>query len=186
MTCVSENKKKMATFLILVGISLFALSDMVLDISAGVPANHLVHEGFLWLFSMIGAFYQFRIINWQSKKMDGMEQKNEELARINQVLRVEQKKFEEKISHLSDEFLKNIDEQFDKWGFSDGEREIALFLIKGLSMKEIANIRGSNENTVRQQASHIYKKSSLGGRLELSAFFLDDLLALSKLPKNRK
>jgi DNA-binding NarL/FixJ family response regulator len=49
-------------------------------------------------------------------------------------------------------------------------------------MKEIADIRGSNESTVRQQASQIYKKSALGGRMELSAFFLDDLLALSKLP----
>ena len=49
-------------------------------------------------------------------------------------------------------------------------------------MKEIADIRGSSEITVRQQASQIYKKCSLAGRLELSAFFLDDLLSLSKLP----
>jgi DNA-binding NarL/FixJ family response regulator len=49
-------------------------------------------------------------------------------------------------------------------------------------MKDIADIRGSGENTVRQQSSQIYKKSALGGRMELSAFFLDDLLDLSNLP----
>ena len=90
--------------------------------------------------------------------------------------------FQQKIGHLSSEFLSYIDAQFNQWSFSRGEKEIALLLIKGLSMKEIAEIRGSNENTVRQQASQIYRKSQLGGRMELSAFFLDDLLAQSNLP----
>ena len=86
---------------------------------------------------------------------------------------------------MSDEFLSYIDEQFNTWTFTRSEKEIALLLIKGLSMKEIADIRGSNENTVRQQSSQIYKKSRLSGRMELSAFFLDDLLSLSKLPEGK-
>ncbi|MFA6235940.1 MAG: LuxR C-terminal-related transcriptional regulator [Bacteriovorax sp.] len=182
MTIVSENKIKIITFLILVGTSFLALADIVIDMQKGIGLNHLIHEAFLWLFSMIGAFYQFRIIKWQSNKMLGFKQQIAELDKINEALKFEQKTFEKKISHLSNEFLNYIDEQFNKWGFSRGEKEIALLLIKGLSMKEIADIRGSNENTVRQQASQIYKKSSLSGRMELSAFFLDDLLALSKLP----
>lgn len=165
-------------------MSLLTLFDIIFDINAGVPLKHLVHEGFLWLFSMFGAFYQFSIITWQKNKMAGLGQQIDELDKINKALKIDQINFEKKISHLSNEFLKNIDEQFNKWVFSRGEKEIALLLIKGLSMKEIADIRGSNENTVRQQSSQIYKKSSLRGRLELSAFFLDDLLALSKLPEN--
>ena len=182
MTYVNENKIKILIFVMLVGISLFTMIDILFDVNEGVPFKHLVHEGFLWLFSMIGAFFQFKIISCQKKELVGLGQKIQELYKVNDALKLEQRTFEKKISHLSDEFLKYIDEQFNLWNFSRGEKEIALLLIKGLSMKEIAIIRGSGEITVRQQASQIYKKSSLSGRLELSAFFLDDLLALSKLP----
>lgn len=183
MTNVQENRVKIITFVILIGTSIFALVDIILDIGEGVPFSHLVHEAALWLFSMVGAFYQFRIIKWQTKEMENFQQKIHDLDQVNLKLKKDQENFERKISHLSNEFLSNIDEQFNQWSFSRGEKEIALLLIKGLSMKEIAEIRGSNENTVRQQASQIYKKSSLHGRMELSAFFLDDLLALSKLPR---
>lgn len=183
MTSVQENRIKIITFIILLGTSLFALADIVLDLKEGVPFTHLVHEAALWLFSMVGAFYQFRIIKWQNHEMRGYQKRIHDLDQLNADLKKEQENFEKKISHLSNEFLNHIDEQFNKWTFSRGEKEIALLLIKGLSMKEIADIRGSNENTVRQQASQIYKKSSLSGRMELSAFFLDDLLALSKLPE---
>ncbi len=182
MTNVQENRIKIITFILLLGTSLFALGDIIIDMEEGVSLSHLVHEAALWLFSMIGAIYQFRIIKWQNKEMHEFKQKITELDKLNIQLKTEQQDFQKKISHLSNEFLNHIDEQFNKWGFTRGEKEIALLLIKGLAMKEIADIRGSNENTVRQQASQIYKKSSLGGRMELSAFFLDDLLALSKLP----
>jgi DNA-binding CsgD family transcriptional regulator len=51
-----------------------------------------------------------------------------------------------------------------------------LLLLKGLSLKEIASVRGTKEMTVRQQASSIYNKSNLGGRHEFSAWFLEDFL----------
>ena len=183
MTSIQENRIKIITFVILLGTSLFALFDIILDVQEGVSVDHLIHEGALWALSMAGAFYQFRIIKWQKNEMEGFQLKINELDSTNNMLKVEQEKFHKKISHLSNEFLSNIDEQFNTWGFSRSEKEIALLLIKGLAMKEIADIRGSNENTVRQQASQIYKKSSLSGRMELSAFFLDDLLSLSKLPE---
>lgn len=182
MTNVQENRVKIITFIILLGTSIFALADIILDMNERVPFDHLIHEAALWMFSMVGAFYQFKIIKWQNKEMAGYQQKISDLDQANSKLKKEQENFKKKISHLSDEFLSNIDEQFNQWQFSRGEKEIALLLIKGLSMKDIATIRGSNENTVRQQSSQIYKKSFLNGRMELSAFFLDDLLALSKLP----
>ena len=54
--------------------------------------------------------------------------------------------------------------------------EVALLLLKGLSHKEIAEVRGVAETTVRQQARALYKKAGLGGRNDLAAFFLEDLL----------
>lgn len=69
-----------------------------------------------------------------------------------------------------------MDQQFDDWKLSAAERQVAVLLIKGLSLKEIAVIRTTSERTVRQQAGAVYAKSGLGGRAELSAFFLEDLL----------
>ncbi|NOT80050.1 MAG: helix-turn-helix transcriptional regulator [Bacteriovoracaceae bacterium] len=186
MTSTQENKIKIITFILLLGVSLFTMFDVVVDMRQGVGIDHLMLEIALWIFSMLGAFFQFRIVKWQSNEMTGYREKITELglinANLNQKIKEEQMDFQQKIGHLSSEFLSYIDAQFNRWSFSRGEKEIALLLIKGLSMKEIAEIRGSNENTVRQQASQIYRKSQLGGRMELSAFFLDDLLAQSNLP----
>ncbi len=69
-----------------------------------------------------------------------------------------------------------IDAQFERWRLSSAEREVALLLLKGLAHKEIADVRGTSEKTVRQQALSAYRKAGLTGRAELSAFFLEDLL----------
>lgn len=70
-----------------------------------------------------------------------------------------------------------IDSQFQHWRLTDAEREVALLLLKGLSLREIAGLRETSERTVRQQALAVYRKAGLAGRAELSAFFLEDLLA---------
>ncbi len=69
-----------------------------------------------------------------------------------------------------------IDGQLARWSVSGAEREVALLLLKGLSHKEIASIRGTSERTVRAQALALYRKAGLSGRAELAAFFLEDLL----------
>lgn len=73
-----------------------------------------------------------------------------------------------------------IDRQFDHWKLSAAEREIALLLLKGLSLRDVAGARQTSERTVRQQALGIYRKAGLAGRAELSAFFLEDLLLPAK------
>jgi DNA-binding CsgD family transcriptional regulator len=70
-----------------------------------------------------------------------------------------------------------IESQFSLWNLTEAEREVALLLLKGLSLKEIATVRAVSERTVREQARAIYSKSGLTGRASLSAFFLEDLLA---------
>lgn len=69
-----------------------------------------------------------------------------------------------------------IDAQLAKWGLSPAEQEVALLLLKGLSHKEIAQLRSVAETTVRQQARSLYRKAGLSGRNDLAAFFLEDLL----------
>lgn len=68
---------------------------------------------------------------------------------------------------------KAIEERFTAWGLTPAESEVALFLLKGRSHKEIAFVTNRSERTVRQHAVSVYQKSALGGRAELAAFFLD-------------
>jgi DNA-binding NarL/FixJ family response regulator len=75
-----------------------------------------------------------------------------------------------------------IREQFKAWRLSESEADIALLMLKGLTQKEIAHLRGSEETTVRQQAAAVYRKSGLSSRSELGAFFLEDLLAPGDRP----
>ena len=70
-----------------------------------------------------------------------------------------------------------IETQFNRWNLTEAEREVALLLLKGLSHKELAAVRGVSERTVREQSRSIYTKAGLTGRTALSAFFLEDLLA---------
>ena len=67
-------------------------------------------------------------------------------------------------------------QQFERWHLTAAECEIGLFLLKGLSLKEIATLRATSERTVREQARALYRKAGLEGRHALSAFFLEDLL----------
>lgn len=69
-----------------------------------------------------------------------------------------------------------IDQQFERWGLTTAEREVGLLLMKGLSHREVAELRGTGEQTVRQQAQTVYRKAGLRGRADLAAFFLEDLL----------
>jgi DNA-binding CsgD family transcriptional regulator len=69
-----------------------------------------------------------------------------------------------------------IDAQFERWSLTPAERQVALLLLKGLGHKEAASVLGRSERTVRQHAVAVYRKSGLGGRAELAAFFLEDLL----------
>ena len=69
-----------------------------------------------------------------------------------------------------------IDAQFGSWQLTGAEREVALLLLKGYGHKQIAAFTDRSERTARQHAGAVYQKAALGGRAELSAFFLQDLM----------
>jgi DNA-binding CsgD family transcriptional regulator len=75
-----------------------------------------------------------------------------------------------------------MNSQFDEWGLTPAEREVALLLLKGYSHKAIAGHTDRSAQTVRQHAAAVYRKGNLSGRAELSAFFLEDLM----LPADRR
>ncbi len=65
--------------------------------------------------------------------------------------------------------------QFDDWGLTDAEADIAALILKGVALKDIAALRKTSEATIRQQAQSIYRKSGLSNRSEFAAYFLEDL-----------
>lgn len=69
-----------------------------------------------------------------------------------------------------------MDDQFARWQLTPAERDIALDLLKGYSLKRIARSKRRSERTVRQHAVAVYRKAGLAGRAELSAFFLQDVM----------
>ncbi len=73
-----------------------------------------------------------------------------------------------------------IEAQFDVWGLSAAEADVAGLMLKGASLREIAGLRRTSEATIRQQAQNVYRKSGLATRSELAAFFLEDLFALGE------
>lgn len=99
-----------------------------------------------------------------------------ELRRVSHLkIRVRQERV--KTARLSGELMAVMRNQFANWGLSPSECDVALLLIKGLSMKEISMAREVKEKTIRQQATAIYAKSGYAGRHELVAHFIEDLMS---------
>ncbi len=90
---------------------------------------------------------------------------------------VERDHWRERTEALLKGLGEEIELQLARWSLSPAERDTALLLLKGCGLKEIADLLGKSERTVRQQAISVYRKSGLAGRAELAAFFLEDLLS---------
>jgi len=69
-----------------------------------------------------------------------------------------------------------IENQFAHWQLTPAETEVGFLLLKGFSLKEIADMRNTKLKTVQQQSQSIYQKTSLASRSELAEFILEDLL----------
>ena len=81
--------------------------------------------------------------------------------------------------HLFQGLSQAVATQFDAWDLTNAEAEIASLILKGAALKDIAALRKTSEATIRQQAQSIYRKSGLGNRSELAAYFLEDLFDIA-------
>jgi DNA-binding CsgD family transcriptional regulator len=99
------------------------------------------------------------------------------LIRDLEVTRLQGQRWRSEARSLLNGLGEAIEAQFSRWNLTDAEREVALLLLKGFSLKEIAGLRATSERTIRGQARALYSKAGLTGRAALSAFFLEDLLA---------
>jgi DNA-binding CsgD family transcriptional regulator len=161
----------MRNLVVLIVFAAFFIVDITLDVKEGIPFSHIWHEVALFILAIGAVIWQLRVIF----------RKNLHITSLNTELLETKKSYQdwkEKTHTKSQELSQLIEHQFSLWHLSDSENDVALLLIKGFSMKEIADIRQTHEKTVRHQATNIYKKSGLSGRQELAAFFLEDMLNL--------
>lgn len=77
----------------------------------------------------------------------------------------------------SGEFARLVEESFDDWGLTPSERDVALFMLKGLSNAEIAALRQTSEGTIKAQSTAVFRKAGVTGRPQLLSLFIEELLA---------
>lgn len=143
--------------------------DLWLDAPESWLSLHLIYEVTL----IAGAVMSF-IALWRGWWRD--RRSLVEARRALQAEMMDRDAWRESARHALDGLGRAIDERFAAWSLTPAEREVALGLLKGKRHKVIAYDTGRSERTVRQHAVAVYQKSGLGGRAELSAFFLEGLL----------
>lgn len=147
--------------------------DLFLDFATGVHWVHVVIESLVLavLAAISTAMWRAR-----GRRIEALGETVKTLGSQVQDLGAEVVRWRAENEELMRGLGQAIDEQFIRWQLSGAEAEVALLLLKGLSLKEVADVRSTSERTARDQARAVYKKGELSGRSELSAFFLEDLL----------
>ena len=165
------------TSMILFGIiALLMATDLTIEYLDGVSFALQSFELLIFLSALFGIAFHW----WQ---MTSARRRSQELNRELAAARAEVGRWSADAQRWNKEAQQvlqglgaAIDRQFDRWGLTPAEREVALLQLKGLRHKAIAELRNTSERTVRQQALVVYRKSGLNGRSDLAAFFLEDLL----------
>ena len=82
----------------------------------------------------------------------------------------------DQVRAASGEFSKLMEDRFADWGLTASERDVAILSIKGLSVAEIAQARGSAEGTIKAHSAALYRKAGVTGRLQLLSLFVGELV----------
>ncbi|HMV44973.1 MAG TPA: LuxR C-terminal-related transcriptional regulator [Leptospiraceae bacterium] len=122
-------------------------------------------EAVIAFFSITGIYFLFKELKDNKTDIEKAEKVIESLQSKNQ-----------KLNDLNLDFWKSIQDQYNTWGLTQAEKDIATLLLRGLSNQQIAAIRGKSLKTIENQAFSIYQKSGTTGKLEFIAFFISPLL----------
>jgi len=182
----SEGRLLSGVLVAFFAVAVLAALDLAADFRDGATLRHVSSEGGMFLVGLFGAIFMagrlMRVIR-------SARAAQAEAVAIGEQLKVTQEeaaRWRAEARDLLTGLSAALDRQFERWALSPAEREVALLLLKGLSHKEVAEVRSITEATARQQARAVYKKAGLSGRNDLAAFFLEDLLLPSHghLPKS--
>lgn len=153
----------LALIFTMVGVDLFN------DAGEGVALWHVGIEGSAGVVALLGLFYLLRGAFVLKRRLHAERTNFQAYRQQAEAWRAESRNHVEGLA-------KAIDRQMTAWQLTAAEKEVAFLLLKGLGLKEIAQVRNTSEKTARVQSTAIYAKSGLSGRSALAAFFLEDLL----------
>ncbi len=166
---IVHSEQTIAWLAAMAGISLLALvSDILADVLGIQTFLHFVLEVVMVLMLALLLFTLLWLLH-------GLRQEKAMVQQQLAIKRDEAKHWQQQAADALANLSTNISTQFDAWSLSPAERDVAWWLIRGLSFKEIGQKRGGNEKTARQQASQVYRKSGCANRAVLSGFFLGEL-----------
>lgn len=151
--------------------------DLVMDLGRRTSVFHAFVEGSAIIAAAVGVVLGARRLRTVLHEAQDLREQARTLSNILDTTRREAERWRREAAVFLSGLGVAIEQQFERWGLSTAEKEIALLLLKGLEHKEIAELRNVSETTVRQQARSVYRKGGLSGRHDLAAFFLEDLLA---------
>ena len=162
-------KKDVVIIVLLVLIMVFKLIDIMADLQLNIPAWHIMQESILVLLTVIGTVYLSYDLIRRSRQVKSLAlrlaQADKQIDNMSSQMRSARK-----------DYSQAVISQFDTWGFTKSEQQVAYLLLKGLSFKEIAEVRQTKEKTVRQQASSVYGKAEVDGRHTFCAWFMEDFI----------
>ncbi len=90
------------------------------------------------------------------------------------------------VSLAAGAFHEIMQEHFRRWNLTPAEQDVAGFTVKGMSITEIAGLRGSAEGTIKSHLSSIYHKAGVTGRGTLLSLLIDDLVETPLVPADEE
>lgn len=154
---------KYVTFF-LIGSVVFFMFDVASDIYERVIASNtpsfldLTHL-FFEIFSAGALILAIRIL---VRQLRWLQARNAEQSQSLSFVRGEMDRFARR--------------KFSEWNLTSAERDIAMYMLKGLSVAAIAAARSTAEGTVKAQTSNIFRKTGVSSRMELMSLFMDEFL----------
>lgn len=169
---IDDDMPKLAPIALFGVIIILVCIDLYSDMHEGASGAHLAIEFFILLSSATGVMLMWFNIGVARSDLSKALVEADHLSKA----LIEIDRWKADSNELIQGLSVAIENQFQRWQLTEAEAEVGLFILKGMSLKEISDLRQTSERTVREQARAIYRKSGLSGRSSLSAFFLEDLL----------
>lgn len=166
-----------AAIALFVAVAVLTAADVVADLGEGTTAGHVALEVGVALVAISGFVIGLRRMRVLRERAEAALAETAAVGERLAAVRAEAERWRTEARDLLDGLGAAIERQFVRWRLSEAERDVARLLLKGLTHHQVADLRGVEEATVRQQARAVYRKAGVEGRHDLAAFFLEGLLA---------
>jgi len=154
---------------LLTAYTAYEVYDELNDLDHGESPLTVWMEILIVTTSLGFVFYVTRLLYKNIKQQKQMAQS---LLQVRQQLHSSN----QRLQQGKEAFRESVEWQLSDWQFTQAQKDIAFLLLKGLSIKDIAEQRHTQEKTIRNHLSAIYDKSGLSGRHIFCSWFFEGLL----------